>query len=131
MSSDHFLKKSKTTYMCVIAHRIMVRQTLPSPGTNNMQHRKLHQTCHVSIYILGVLNQLNGRCYGVPLGLKLIAWLSIKYNERNRNVYLGKVCPQMYTMKSRANEPTFSINERKCAATKRDQRSKHLIAVNL
>ena len=42
---------------------------------------------------------------------------SIKYNERNRNVYLGKVCAQMYTMKTRGNEPTFSINERKCAAT--------------
>ena len=47
----------------------------------------------------------------------MIAWLSIKYNERNRNVNLGKVCAQMYTMKSRANEPTFSKNERKCAAT--------------
>ena len=47
--------------------------------------------------------------YGVPLGLKVIAWL-MKYNERNRNVYLGKVCAQMYTMKSRANEPTFSKN---------------------
>ena len=45
--------------------------------------------------------------YGVPLGLKVIAWLSIKYNERNCNVYLGKVCVQTYTMKSRANEPTF------------------------
>ena len=55
--------------------------------------------------------------YGVPLGLKLIAWLSIKYNERNRNVYLGKVWAQMYTMKSRANEPTFSKNEHECAAT--------------
>ena len=42
---------------------------------------------------------------------------SIKYNERNRNDYLGKVCAQMYTMKTRGNEPTFSINERKCAAT--------------
>ena len=42
---------------------------------------------------------------------------SIKYNERNRNVYLGKVCAQMYTMKTRGNEPTFSKNERKCAAT--------------
>ena len=42
---------------------------------------------------------------------------SIKYNERNRNVYPGKVCAQMYTMKTRGNEPTFSINERKCAAT--------------
>ena len=42
---------------------------------------------------------------------------SIKYNERNRNVYLGKVCTQMYTMKTRGNEPTFSKNERKCAAT--------------
>ena len=51
------------------------------------------------------------------LGLKMIAWLSIKYNERNRNVYLGKVWAQMYTMKSPANEPTFSKNERKCAAT--------------
>ena len=47
----------------------------------------------------------------------MIAWLSIKYNERNRNIYLGKVCTQMYTMKSRANGPTFSKNERKCAAT--------------
>ena len=47
----------------------------------------------------------------------MIALLSIKYNERNRNVYLGKVCAQMHTMKSRANEPTFSKNERKCAAT--------------
>ena len=55
--------------------------------------------------------------YGVRLGLKLMAWLSIKYNERNRNVYLGKVCAQMYTMKTRANEPTFSKNECKCAAT--------------
>ena len=42
---------------------------------------------------------------------------SIKYDERNRNVYLGKVCAQMYTMKTRGNEPTFSKNERKCAAT--------------
>ena len=42
---------------------------------------------------------------GLPFGLKVIAWLSIKNNERNRNVYLGKVCAQMYTMKSRANEP--------------------------
>ena len=42
---------------------------------------------------------------------------SIKYNERNLNVYLGKVCPQMYTMKTRGNEPTFSKNERQCAAT--------------
>ena len=42
---------------------------------------------------------------------------SIKYNERNHNVYLGKVCAQMYTMKTRSNEPTFSKNERKCAAT--------------
>ena len=42
---------------------------------------------------------------------------SIKYNERNCNVYLGKVCAQMYTMKTRGNEPTFSKNERKCAAT--------------
>ena len=42
---------------------------------------------------------------------------SIKYNERNRNVYLGKVCAQMYTMKTRGNEPTFSESERKCAAT--------------
>ena len=42
---------------------------------------------------------------------------SIKYNERNRNVYLGKGCAQMYTMKTRGNEPTFSKNERKCAAT--------------
>ena len=42
---------------------------------------------------------------------------SIKYNERNRNVYLGKVCAQMYTMKTRGNETTFSKNERKCAAT--------------
>ena len=42
---------------------------------------------------------------------------SIKYNERNRNVYLGKVCAQMYTMKTRGNESTFSKNERKCAAT--------------
>ena len=42
---------------------------------------------------------------------------SIKYNERNRNVYLGKVCAQMYTMKTRGNEPTFSKNERKCSAT--------------
>ena len=41
----------------------------------------------------------------------------IKYYERNRNVYLGKVCAQMYTMKTRGNEPTFSKNERKCAAT--------------
>ena len=54
---------------------------------------------------------------GVPLGLKLIAWLPIKYNERNRNVYLGKVCAQMYTMKTRGNGSTFSKNERKCAAT--------------
>ena len=53
----------------------------------------------------------------MPLDLKLIACLSIKYNERNRNVYLGKVCAQMYTMKMRGNEPTFSKNERKCAAT--------------
>ena len=44
---------------------------------------------------------------------------SIKYNERNRNVYLGKVCAQMYTMKTRGYEPTFSKNERKCAATAR------------
>ena len=43
--------------------------------------------------------------------------VSIKYNERNCNVYLGKVCAQMYTMKTRGNEPTFSKNERKCAAT--------------
>ena len=42
---------------------------------------------------------------------------SIIYNERNRNVYLRKVCVQMYTMKTRGNEPTFSKNERKCAAT--------------
>ena len=42
---------------------------------------------------------------------------SIKYNERNRNVYLGKVCAQMYTMKTRGNKPNFSKNERKCAAT--------------
>ena len=55
--------------------------------------------------------------YGVPLGLNIIAWLSIKYNERNRNINLGKVCTQMYTMKSRANEPTLSNNEHKCAAT--------------
>ena len=55
--------------------------------------------------------------YGVPLGIKLMAWLSIKYNEHNRNVNLGKVCAQMYTMKTRANKPTFSKNERKCAAT--------------
>ena len=41
----------------------------------------------------------------------------MKYNERNGNVYLGKVCAQMYTMKTRGNEPTFSKNERKCAAT--------------
>ena len=41
----------------------------------------------------------------------------MKYNERNRNVYLGKVCAQMYTMKKRGNEPTFSKNERTCAAT--------------
>ena len=47
--------------------------------------------------------------YGVALGLKMIAWLSIKYNERNRNVYLGKVCAQMYTMKRRANEPSFYL----------------------
>ena len=51
----------------------------------------------------------------------MIAWLSIKNNERNRNVYLGKECAQMYTMKSRANEPTFSKNERKCAATVRNR----------
>ena len=43
--------------------------------------------------------------------------VSIKYNERNCNVYLGKVCAQMYTMITRGNEPTFSKNERKCAAT--------------
>ena len=60
--------------------------------------------------------------FGVPflspsLGLKLIAWLPIKYSERNRNVYLGKVCAQLYTMKTRGNESTFSKNERKCAAT--------------
>ena len=42
---------------------------------------------------------------------------SIKYNERNRNVYMGKVCAQMYTMKTCGNEPTFSKNERNCAAT--------------
>ena len=53
----------------------------------------------------------------VVLGLKLIASMSIKYNERNCNVYLGKVCAQMYTMKTRGNEPTFLENERKCAAT--------------
>ena len=47
----------------------------------------------------------------------ILAEGSIKYNERNRNVYLGKVCAQMYTMKTRGNEPTFSKNERKCAAT--------------
>ena len=41
----------------------------------------------------------------------------IKYNGRNRNVYLGKVCAQMYTMKTHGNEPTFLKNERKCAAT--------------
>ena len=34
-----------------------------------------------------------------------------------KNVYLGKVCAQMYTMKTRGNEPAFSKNERKCAAT--------------
>ena len=55
--------------------------------------------------------------YGVPPGQKVIAWLSIKYNKRNRNVYLGKEWAQMYTMKSRANELTFLKNERKCAAT--------------
>ena len=42
--------------------------------------------------------------YGVPLAKKVIAWLSIEYNERNCNVYLGKVCVQMYTMKSHTNE---------------------------
>ena len=42
---------------------------------------------------------------------------SIKYNERNRNVFLEKVCAQMYTMKTRGNEPTLWKNERKCAAT--------------
>ena len=46
-----------------------------------------------------------------------LAEVSIKYNERNRNVYLGKVCVQMYTMKTRGNEPNFSKNERKYAAT--------------
>ena len=46
-----------------------------------------------------------------------LAEVSIKYNERNRNVYLGKVCTQMYTMKTRGNEPTFLKNERKCAVT--------------
>ena len=43
----------------------------------------------------------------VPISLRIIVWLSIRYNERNRNVYLGKICAQMYTMKRRANEPTF------------------------
>ena len=46
-----------------------------------------------------------------------LAERSIKCNERNRNVYLGKVCAQMYTMKTRGYEPTFSKNERECAAT--------------
>ena len=32
---------------------------------------------------------------------------SIKYNERNRNVYLGKVCAQMYTMKMRGRNQLF------------------------
>ena len=46
-----------------------------------------------------------------------IAERSIKYNEHIGNVHLGKVCAQMYTMKTRGNEQTFSKNERKCAAT--------------
>ena len=33
---------------------------------------------------------------------------SIKSNAHNRNVYLGKLCAQMYALKSQANEPTFS-----------------------
>ena len=50
-------------------------------------------------------------CTYHTLGLKLMAWLSIKYNERNRNVYLGKVCAHMYTKKTRANEPIFFLRK--------------------
>ena len=63
--------------------------------------------CHSRLLFFWPANRVRGNLAGG----------SIKYNERNRNVYLGKVCAQMYTMKTRGNEPTFSKNERKCAAT--------------
>ena len=44
---------------------------------------------------------------------------SKNYNGRKHNVYLGKVCAKMYTMKMCGNEPSFSKNKRKCAATPR------------
>ena len=64
-----------------------------------LMHRK---TCLIPINIHGVL-----------LGLRLIAWLFNKI--LCCNVYLEKKCAKMYSLKSRANEPTFSKNERKCA----------------